>query len=193
MMNSLKGDTIDSDGDLVTDLNDRCAKTPEDGRPVDEFGCPIDDDNDGVGNYKDLEWETEDSALVNIHGQTWTLDSMNLHYRMYKDSIGEFATMETVRDTLHVAQMAPPAHHYHYWLVMGTDTTEFSANEMAALLGNKTYRRIEDGDDFYHVVKLGTETGDGGDGDVLVVTPRHNLRRWWRCCNSSGVNTGAKR
>jgi len=86
-------DTIDSDGDMVVDLADLCAKTPLNARPVDEFGCPLDNDYDLVEDYKDDELNTEKDAFVNDKGVTLTDEDFELAYRMYKDSIGEFAYM----------------------------------------------------------------------------------------------------
>ena len=50
-------DKEDSDRDGVIDIDDFCPKTPK-GVTVDEFGCPIDTDLDGVADYKDTEPET---------------------------------------------------------------------------------------------------------------------------------------
>ena len=56
-----KLDSIDSDGDLIVDFVDLCAKTPE-GVLVDDFGCPLDKDLDGVPDYLDEEKETKPEA-----------------------------------------------------------------------------------------------------------------------------------
>jgi len=93
-----KLDSIDSDGDLVVDFVDLCAKTPA-GTPVDKFGCPLDNDLDGVADYIDDEKESEANAVVNKAGVALTDEDFELAYRMYKDSIGEFAFMS---DCTHV-------------------------------------------------------------------------------------------
>jgi OmpA-OmpF porin, OOP family len=43
----------DSDGDLISDKKDRCPDTPKIAA-VDEHGCPIDADSDGVPDFADL-------------------------------------------------------------------------------------------------------------------------------------------
>jgi hypothetical protein len=83
-------DSIDSDGDSVVDFLDLCAKTPE-GVPVDKFGCPFDNDLDGVPDYLDEEKGTLPEVLVNEVGVTLSDDDIELAYRIYKDSTGEFA------------------------------------------------------------------------------------------------------
>jgi len=93
-----KLDSIDSDGDLVVDFVDLCAKTPK-GIPVDQFGCPLDNDLDGVANFRDDEKETLEGNIVNDKGVSLTDADFELAYRMYKDSIGEFAFMS---DCTHV-------------------------------------------------------------------------------------------
>ena len=82
-----KLDSIDSDGDLIVDFVDLCAKTPE-GVLVDEFGCPLDNDLDGVPDYLDEEKATKPDAIVNEVGVTMSDADFELAYRKYKDSLG---------------------------------------------------------------------------------------------------------
>jgi len=58
---------IDSDGDGVTDIKDRCPGTPA-GVPVDKVGCPLDSDSDGVTDDKDRCPGTMMGARVDKHG-----------------------------------------------------------------------------------------------------------------------------
>ena len=51
--NMFAGD-IDFDKDGINDIVDRCHGTPS-GAPVNEYGCPLDTDGDGVSDYQDLE------------------------------------------------------------------------------------------------------------------------------------------
>ena len=61
-------DQGDEDGDGVINLEDLCANTPT-GAAVNESGCPLDSDNDGVPDYRDAE-ASADSALVDASGVT---------------------------------------------------------------------------------------------------------------------------
>ena len=80
----------DADGDGIRDFIDSCAGTPI-GIPVDKYGCPLDDDNDGVPNYKDDELATVPNVFVTTEGVELT-DSLILDlYRTYMDSTGQFA------------------------------------------------------------------------------------------------------
>ncbi len=72
----------DSDGDGVAELNDRCADTPK-GAKVDEFGCPMDSDNDGVYDYSDEEISTDEKLNVNKQGVGFTDEMITT-----RDSIG---------------------------------------------------------------------------------------------------------
>ncbi|WP_223789214.1 OmpA family protein [Marinicella meishanensis] len=59
---------LDSDGDGVSDQNDRCPDTPA-GMAVDAYGCHDgDDDNDGVMNSKDQCPNTRAGATVDENG-----------------------------------------------------------------------------------------------------------------------------
>ena len=52
--NKMFADEIDFDKDGVNDIVDRCPGTPY-GAPVNENGCALDTDGDGVADYEDLE------------------------------------------------------------------------------------------------------------------------------------------
>ena len=92
-------DSIDSDGDLVVDFVDLCAKTPE-GVLVGMFGCPLDKDLDGVPDYLDEEKETKPEAIVNEVGVTLSDADFELAYRKYKDSLGEAYSIDVTSITL---------------------------------------------------------------------------------------------
>jgi hypothetical protein len=75
---------MDSDQDSIIDPNDACQGTPKD-VVVDAKGCPLDDDKDGVPNYRDDELATAQGMPVNARGvgqsdaywQAWFDDYMN--------------------------------------------------------------------------------------------------------------------
>ncbi|MCK9561644.1 MAG: thrombospondin type 3 repeat-containing protein [Bacteroidales bacterium] len=52
--NAAEYDMWDADGDGVPETIDKCPYTPK-GVEVDAFGCPLDSDNDGVPDYRDIE------------------------------------------------------------------------------------------------------------------------------------------
>lgn len=57
------GERLDSDGDGVPDLDDRCAATPP-ATPVDTAGCPLDTDGDGVVDSQDRCPQTPSNVAV---------------------------------------------------------------------------------------------------------------------------------
>ena len=67
-------DKSDYDGDGVNDLKDYCLGTPK-GAKVDENGCPIDTDKDGVGDYMDN--EPKSAAGTNVDGYGVTINEEN--------------------------------------------------------------------------------------------------------------------
>jgi hypothetical protein len=83
----------DSDGDGVLDRKDLCQGTPE-GVKVDNKGCPLDGDEDGVPDYKDKELNSEPGSIVTKDGITLTddiiakqneiRDSIKTEYRVFK-------------------------------------------------------------------------------------------------------------
>jgi len=61
----------DEDGDFVLDNADHCLGTPY-GVVTDTLGCPLDDDQDGVPDYLDLEPGTQKGNWVDENGVTLT-------------------------------------------------------------------------------------------------------------------------
>ena len=83
----------DNDSDGVSDFIDKCAATPK-GVEVDEFGCPLDGDNDNVGNYKDQELNSSPNAIVDTSGVTYTDERLMDIYRAYTDIKGNYSPIE---------------------------------------------------------------------------------------------------
>lgn len=78
-------DKVDSDGDAVKDGDDICQNTPK-GVKVDNKGCPLDADKDGVPDYLDKESNTVVGSTVNEEGVTLT-DEMIAARESMKDSV----------------------------------------------------------------------------------------------------------
>jgi hypothetical protein len=67
-------DTKDTDGDGVPDFQDECAATPK-GVLISKTGCPLDDDNDGIENFRDEEEKsTQPNPPVTVDGRNFTDD-----------------------------------------------------------------------------------------------------------------------
>ncbi len=78
-------DIDDNDGDGVFDGIDLCPFTPP-GVDVDQEGCPLDDDQDGVPNYMDKERLTADDLYVNSQGEALSDEEIYKEYLQYIDS-----------------------------------------------------------------------------------------------------------
>jgi len=85
-----KMDLSDRDGDLVLDINDYCPGTPT-GVKVDETGCPIDSDNDGIADYMDKEKNSMSGAIVDEKGVTLKEDQFKSKYDKGEVASREFA------------------------------------------------------------------------------------------------------
>ncbi len=155
-------DTSDYDRDGVGDLADLCAKTPLDARPVDEFGCPLDNDLDGVSDNLDDELNTPEGAPVDENGVALTDEDFELRYRMYKDSIGEFATLEEetnisqseggVAANGNQSGIVAGGPKETYTVIIGSDSTGITANDLHRFLSYKDFKIIDDGDNVYYIV-----------------------------------------
>lgn len=161
-MEEFQQDTSDYDNDGVGDLADLCAKTPEDARPVDEFGCPLDQDVDGVSDNLDDELNTPEGAPVNEHGVALTDEDFELMYRMYKDSIGEFATFDEVKNTSEseggkfVAGsqegIVTDGPKESYTVIIGSDSTGITANQLHEFLSFQDFKVVDEGDHVYYII-----------------------------------------
>ena len=153
-------DTIDSDGDMVVDFADKCANTPK-GIAVDVYGCPLDDDTDGVPNTNDDELATADGNPVDIRGVGLDSADYLLAFRKYKDSIGEFAVWDTSRrswssdprslktiiDTKNLNKF-----NKQLFIVIGSDVQGVNSTDLWKKLANKDFQVRESGDSVLYVI-----------------------------------------
>ena len=153
-------DVEDADGDLIVDHMDKCPNTPQ-GVEVDEFGCPLDDDIDGVANSFDDELLSMEGALVDINGVTMTDDDHIENYRRYKDSIGEFSQWDTLHRTwgsdprslktlIDTRNLTPKSKELY--IVIGSDIQGVSPNELWKKLANRDFQVKESGDSILYVM-----------------------------------------
>ena len=64
---------------MVSDNDDHCPETPQ-GVKVDEKGCPVDTDKDGIADYLDKQINTRYGALVDENGVELTEDKYESTY-----------------------------------------------------------------------------------------------------------------
>ena len=83
-------DVEDEDGDLIADVDDSCPKTPI-GVKVNQFGCPLDGDNDGIPDYIDQEKDTRRGAVVDEKGVQLTDAKYHSMYSDYEAASREYA------------------------------------------------------------------------------------------------------
>lgn len=63
-----KVESEDQDNDGVLDMVDKCADTPE-GVEVDKNGCPLDNDEDGIADYRDADVNSLKNEIVTPKGE----------------------------------------------------------------------------------------------------------------------------
>ena len=167
-MNLLLQDTIDSDGDSIVDHIDFCAKTPPN-TPVDQFGCPLDDDIDGVINSKDKELLTFEGAIVNEDGVTMTEDDFMLAFKKYKDTTGEYSYWDTIynksyagplrskltiEEIINANRNKEPVEKQEkkLFIVIGSDVQGVSSKQLWEKLADRDFQVKESGDSIMYVL-----------------------------------------
>ncbi|MCT4581987.1 MAG: SPOR domain-containing protein [Flavobacteriales bacterium] len=154
----LAADTSDYDQDGVYDLVDDCIKTPKHAFPVDEKGCPLDDDQDFVPNYRDDEKNSLFGSLVDAQGVTQYDDDLEKLFLAYIDSNGSYYTEERhvttsgEDDAPRGEEAQRMKNNLKYTIVIGTDSKEISANELHKYLSYKDFKTIERGDSIFYVI-----------------------------------------
>ena len=88
----------DEDTDGIADIIDLCPFT-EEGVSINEYGCPIDTDKDGVPDYLDGELTTPEGNIVDLEGVTMTDEAIRDIYLTYKDSIGNLSYQKSQTKT----------------------------------------------------------------------------------------------
>ena len=94
---------VDSDGDGVSDQDDRCPNTPA-GASVDAYGCELDSDGDGVVNSKDKCPDSKPGAVVDADGceVEVVIELQGVHFDFDKASLKaeSFAILDAAVSTL---------------------------------------------------------------------------------------------
>ena len=163
-MNLLLQDTIDSDEDGIVDHVDFCAKTPPN-TMVDQYGCPLDDDLDGVTNSFDLELLTMEGAIVNDQGSTMNDEAFLLAYKIYRDSTGEYSEWDTIYNRsfngpmklesfISKKEKVEPENKpdKELFVVVGSDEEGVSSEELWEKLSDKDFQVKESGDSTMYVL-----------------------------------------
>ena len=181
-INLLLQDTIDSDGDSIVDHIDFCANTPPN-TPVDKFGCPLDDDIDGVMNSKDDELLTVEGVIVNDNGVTMTDDDFMLAYKKYRDSTGEYSEWDTILNISYSGPISPKLMigekikfkpKKELFIVIGSDVKGVSSDELWEKLAERDFQVKESGDSVIYVIggydekELSTKIKEMDDNSIAV-------------------------
>ena len=184
-MNLLLQDTIDSDGDSIVDHIDICAKTPPN-TEVDAFGCPVDDDVDGVPNSFDDELLTYEGVIVNNKGVTMTDDDFLLAFKIYKDSTGEYSEWDTIVNKSYSGplrskitqedrkKVEKPKPKKDLFIVIGSDVQGVNAEDLWEKLADRDFQVKESGDSIMYVLggyneqELSDKIKELEDNDVEV-------------------------
>ena len=181
-INLLLQDTIDSDGDSIVDHIDFCANTPLN-TPVDKFGCPLDDDIDGVMNSKDDELLTVEGVIVNDNGVTMTDDDFMLAYKKYRDSTGEYSEWDTILNISYSGPISPKLMigekikfkpKKELFIVIGSDVKGVSSDELWEKLAERDFQVKESGDSVIYVIggydekELSTKIKEMDDNSIAV-------------------------
>ena len=171
--NNMFADDIDFDKDGINDIVDRCHGTPY-GAPVNEYGCALDTDGDGVADYEDLE----------IHSLTHYVDKDGIALsREAWDAL--YATTDTDPNSyildyaVIIAEFTPE--HYKKMLDAAGNTAEKSEEKALKLLNESMVNAVLTYRVQYGVFSenqmpenVALETISDDNGLLRFVGPTHN-------------------
>jgi len=141
----------DQDADGVADIVDKCPNTPGDA-VIDLYGCPVDNDKDGVPDYRDLELKTEPGVPVNLNGIAASDEEIERMYLLYKDSVGDLSIDKSQTYTADVANRIRLRSKKKGYRVEFTNTNELSPEVIGELLSIPDVRSEEvDGKTVYYM------------------------------------------
>lgn len=190
-------DNADYDEDGVRDWDDKCHGTPK-GVKVDAFGCPFDDDNDGVANYLDDELASPAGFEVNLKGVALTDEYWQNWYNVYMDS-GNVVNQEVVENfyaakkdsasmavaqsnkneklfTIELARYSGPVpnNEMAYLLSIGDVKSTTLPDNSTVLYTAGTYKEIQNAvkrrDEFIAEGKQNAKVGYFKNGDIVTLS-----------------------
>ena len=124
----------DEDSDGVADIIDLCPFTQED-IPVDERGCPIDTDEDGVADYLDEDLMSAEGTLINLQGGELTDADILSMYQTFKDSVGTLSYQKSKTSTADIERPSVKIRDRGKgYRVIIKDTDELDGMEISRLL-----------------------------------------------------------
>ena len=130
-------DFEDEDYDYIMDFIDKCPGTPR-GVLVDTTGCPFDDDDDGVPNYRDKEENTpSDAFFINEDGVA--LDES--HFKsIFEDTTA--VSHDLVYDT-YPSMADGPRGFRTYHIRIPENLQQFDTNNDSSISIDELYRAID--------------------------------------------------
>lgn len=190
-------DNADYDEDGVRDWDDKCHGTPK-GVKVDAFGCPFDDDNDGVANHLDDELASPAGFEVNLKGVALTDEYWQNWYNVYMDS-GNVVNQEVVENfyaakkdsasmavaqsnkneklfTIELARYSGPVpnNEMAYLLSIGDVKSTTLPDNSTVLYTAGTYKEIQNAvkrrDEFIAEGKQNAKVGYFKNGDIVTLS-----------------------
>ena len=152
-------DKSDWDSDGVIDAIDDCFATPLEAL-VDEHGCPLDTDGDGVPDYFDEE-VTPTGNYVNQYGVTITEAEFLRIQELMMDSTGmaygfeeDFLRVDFKNDQGQIVKTKGSAGkgNKNYVVIVGKQHKSISANDLHQYLGYTDFETVVKGDTVYYVL-----------------------------------------
>ncbi|HAW19077.1 MAG TPA: hypothetical protein DCX14_02750 [Flavobacteriales bacterium] len=125
---------------------DDCPNTPE-GIEVDEKGCPLDSDKDGVADYLDAELNSPEGSVVDSSGVALNDADLEQLFLEWTDETGEYATYSNTSYSVETAERKTKRQKEQYTVKIGEFEEGIDDSLANLLLGmpEVTTRITEDG------------------------------------------------
>ena len=150
-------DQTDWDQDGIIDAIDDCYATPLEAL-VDEHGCPLDTDGDGVSDYFDEEI-TPKGNYVNQFGVTITEEQFLRWQELMMDSTGlaygfteVYSRKDYTASRIPILPTTKGPENKNYVVIIGKEHKSISANQLNEFLGFTEFETVRKGDTVYYVL-----------------------------------------
>ena len=139
---------------------------------MDAKGCPFDSDGDYVPDYKDMEPNSAEGAIVDTSGVTLTDEDFYNAYMAYMDTVGSFTnivkTVYTSNEGGKSIVKTPRPQDKYYSVQIASSDDDLSIDQIGKILSIKNVEVLNEGDNTFYMVGEYKNVEDAVEQKILL-------------------------